>query len=73
MYVRAEVQGKNIGSGLLSAVIGEAVHRFSTREIILEVTCKNIKAYKLYERMGFKEVSPHPGKKETLIVMKKRL
>jgi len=73
MYVKAEAQGKNIGSGLLHAVIEEAVFRFGTREIILEVTCKNIKAYQLYERMGFKGVSDHPEKKETLIVMKKRL
>lgn len=72
MYVKAGFQGKNIGSHLLKAVIEESVSQFSTREIYLEVTCRNTAAYELYRKIGFKKISDQPEKKEMLIMMKYR-
>ncbi|MFP3834514.1 GNAT family N-acetyltransferase [Chryseobacterium sp. SIMBA_028] len=56
MYVREGFQGKNIGSGLIQAIINEAHSRFKGIEVVLEVTPKNDRAYHLYKKMGFQEV-----------------
>lgn len=56
MYVRKGFQGKNIGFGLIQAIIHEANSRFGKIEIILEVTPKNDRAYHLYKKMGFSEI-----------------
>lgn len=55
MYVNKNFQGKNIGSGLLQAVIREAKKQFNIVEIFLEVNSKNDSAYHLYKKNGFKE------------------
>ncbi|WP_249413582.1 GNAT family N-acetyltransferase [Chryseobacterium indologenes] len=57
MYVKKEFQGKNIGQGLIEAVIAEACQNFNGIEIILEVTPGNDKAYNLYRKIGFEEVT----------------
>jgi len=57
MYVKKEFQGKNIGQGLIEAVIAEACQNFNGIEIILEVTPGNDKAYNLYRKIGFQEVT----------------
>ncbi|KAA2222620.1 GNAT family N-acetyltransferase [Chryseobacterium sediminis] len=56
MYVKKEFQGKNIGQGLIEAVIAEASQKFKGIEIILEVTPGNDKAYNLYRKIGFQEI-----------------
>ncbi|WP_228406492.1 MULTISPECIES: GNAT family N-acetyltransferase [unclassified Chryseobacterium] len=56
MYVKREFQGKNIGQGLIEAVIHEAGRQFNDIEIFLEVTPGNDKAYNLYRKTGFLEV-----------------
>lgn len=56
MYVKEHFQGKNIGWGLIQAVIGEASERFPGITIFLEVTDKNEKAYNLYRKIGFTDV-----------------
>lgn len=56
MYVKKEFQGKNIGQGLIEAVISEACQKFNGIEIILEVTPGNDKAYNLYRKIGFQEI-----------------
>ncbi|MBB6329714.1 ribosomal protein S18 acetylase RimI-like enzyme [Chryseobacterium sediminis] len=56
MYVKKEFQGKNIGQGLIEAVIAEASQKFNGIEIILEVAPGNDKAYNLYRKIGFQEI-----------------
>lgn len=56
MYVKRVFQGKNIGQGLIEAVIHEAGRQFNDIEIFLEVTPGNDKAYNLYRKTGFLEV-----------------
>lgn len=56
MYVKKEYQGKNIGLGLIDAVIDEARRQFHEIEICLEVTHGNESAYRLYKKAGFKEI-----------------
>ncbi|WP_223609471.1 GNAT family N-acetyltransferase [Chryseobacterium sp. OSA05B] len=56
MYVKESFQGKNIGLGLIRAVIKETSERFPGITIFLEVTDKNEKAYNLYRKIGFTEV-----------------
>lgn len=56
MYVKREFQGKNIGQGLIEAVILEAERQFNDIEIFLEVAPGNDKAYNLYRKTGFLEV-----------------
>lgn len=56
MYVKREFQGKNIGQGLIEAVIAEACQKFNGIEIILEVIPGNDKAYNLYRKIGFQEI-----------------
>ncbi|TZF93762.1 GNAT family N-acetyltransferase [Chryseobacterium panacisoli] len=63
MYVKREFQGKNIGQGLIEAVIAEASQKFNRIEIILEVTPGNDKAYNLYRKIGFQEI-PHISPEE---------
>ncbi|RXM41268.1 N-acetyltransferase [Chryseobacterium sp. CH21] len=62
MYVKKEFQGKNIGMGLIKAIIDEAFQKFNDIEIHLEVAHGNDKAYKLYEKVGFREVKNSSGK-----------
>ncbi|PIF45414.1 ribosomal protein S18 acetylase RimI-like enzyme [Chryseobacterium sp. 52] len=64
MYVQESFQGKNIGFGLIQAVINEASGRFNGVSIFLEVTDKNEKAYNLYRKIGFTEVNDDTAKKE---------
>lgn len=56
MYVNKEFQGKDIGLGLIQAVIHEANTLFNDIEIILEVTPNNEKACQFYKKIGFKEI-----------------
>ncbi|WP_083997413.1 GNAT family N-acetyltransferase [Chryseobacterium angstadtii] len=67
MYVKESFQGKNIGLGLIQAVIEEARKRFGAITIFLEVTHKNEKAYHLYKKIGFMEVVTTPDKKDNII------
>ncbi|WP_106916078.1 GNAT family N-acetyltransferase [Chryseobacterium aurantiacum] len=69
MYVRKGFQGKNIGSGLIQAILNEAHSRFKGIEIVLEVTPKNDRAYHLYKKIGFQEVIDEKNT-ESNIVMK---
>ncbi|RQO32989.1 N-acetyltransferase [Chryseobacterium sp. KBW03] len=71
MYVKKEFQGRNIGQGLIEAVIHEACKKFNDIEIILEVTPGNNKAYNLYKKIGFQEIENTPsGDQSSSIVMK---
>ncbi|REC60732.1 GNAT family N-acetyltransferase [Chryseobacterium pennae] len=71
MYVKKGFQGKNIGSGLVQAVIHEANEKFTVNEIYLEVAANNHSAYQLYKKNGFKDVSNENGLNDTSeIVMK---
>ncbi|WP_072923195.1 GNAT family N-acetyltransferase [Chryseobacterium sp. OV279] len=65
MYVNENFQGKNIGLGLIQAVIGEACERFPGITISLEVTDKNEKAYNLYRKIGFTDVIDTGGKENS--------
>lgn len=65
MYVKENFQGKNIGFGLIQAVIGEACERFPDITILLEVTDKNEKAYNLYRKIGFIDVIDTGGKENS--------
>ena len=56
MYVQDSFQGKNIGSKLVEEVIKEARIRYGGIDIFLEVLRDNFKAYRLYKKIGFKEV-----------------
>ncbi|MBL1222532.1 GNAT family N-acetyltransferase [Chryseobacterium sp. L7] len=64
MYVKGEFQGKNIGFGLIQAVIDEARKRCNGISIFLEVTHNNEKAYHLYKKIGFSEVPDDSGEQE---------
>lgn len=72
MYVNKNFQGKNIGSGLLQAVIHEAREKLNVMEIYLEVAHQNESAYHLYKKNGFKEISNEDDRNKILevIVMK---
>jgi ribosomal protein S18 acetylase RimI-like enzyme len=70
MYVRGSFQGKNIGSGLIQAVIKEAYQQFPGIGIFLEVTDKNGKAYHLYKKIGFTETNSETAEKSGLTAMK---
>jgi ribosomal protein S18 acetylase RimI-like enzyme len=64
MYVKENYQGKNIGFGLIQAVINEAENRFNGVEIFLEVKADNLKAYQLYKKFGFQEVASDGEREE---------
>ncbi|UHO36676.1 GNAT family N-acetyltransferase [Chryseobacterium capnotolerans] len=72
MYVNKNFQGKNIGSGLLQAVIREAREKLNVVEVYLEVAHQNETAYHLYKKNGFHEVEHQNDKEEIskVIVMK---
>lgn len=53
--VRAEDQGRGVGTGLLGALIDEATAR-ACAEVFLEVRADNERAQRLYERFGFARV-----------------
>lgn len=57
MYVRKGFQGNNIGMELILTVIQEARCRFHNIEIELEVKPDNIKAFNLYKKAGFEEIT----------------
>lgn len=57
MYVKEEYQGKNIGLHLIQKVIEEACSYFKGIEIYLEVKHNNTKAFNLYKKIGFVEIS----------------
>lgn len=57
MYVKVGFQGKNIGLELILAVIQEARCRFHNIEIELEVRPDNTKAFNLYKKAGFEEIT----------------
>ncbi|WP_347216555.1 GNAT family N-acetyltransferase [Chryseobacterium sp.] len=65
MYVNKNFQGKNIGSGLLQAVIREAKEKLNVMEVDLEVAHQNESAYYLYKKNGFYEVEDENSKNET--------
>lgn len=72
MYVKEGFQGKNVGYGLILALIKEVHFRFGNIEITLEVTDKNDKAFNLYKKAGFKEIlstGNNTQKNDTNIVM----
>ncbi|BAP31134.1 GNAT family acetyltransferase [Chryseobacterium sp. StRB126] len=58
MYVNKNFQGKNIGSGLVQAVIYEAKEKLNVTEVYLEVAHNNESAYHLYKKNGFNEIEP---------------
>jgi ribosomal protein S18 acetylase RimI-like enzyme len=57
MYVKEEYQGRNIGLHLIQKVIEEACSHFKSIEIYLEVKHNNAKAFNLYKKIGFVEIS----------------
>ncbi|XJR88782.1 GNAT family N-acetyltransferase [Elizabethkingia anophelis] len=57
MYVRKGFQGKNIGRELILEIIQEARCRFHNIEIELEVRPDNTKAFNLYKKAGFEEIT----------------
>ncbi|PRA92937.1 GNAT family N-acetyltransferase [Chryseobacterium sp. MYb7] len=63
MYVKKDYQGKNIGMGLIEAIINEARQKFNDIEIHLEVTHGNNKAYNLYKKAGFEEIKNNTNEK----------
>jgi [ribosomal protein S18]-alanine N-acetyltransferase len=58
--VRADRQGRGIGSALLSALISEAATR-GCREVFLDVRAGNAVARRLYRRTGFTDVGVRRG------------
>ena len=58
--VRADRQGRGIGSALLSALISEAAIR-GCREVFLDVRAGNAVARRLYRRAGFTDVGVRRG------------
>lgn len=71
MYVKKEFQGKNIGQGLIEAVIHEAGRQFNDIEILLEVAPGNDKAYNLYRKTGFLEVEKTSAQDSSNCIMMK--
>lgn len=57
MYVKEEYQGRNIGLHLIQKVIEEVCSHFKSIEIYLEVKHNNAKAFNLYKKIGFVEIS----------------
>jgi [ribosomal protein S18]-alanine N-acetyltransferase len=53
--VRPELQGRGVGTRLLSALLDEAAAR-GCREVFLDVRADNDRARRLYERFGFAPV-----------------
>ncbi|MFN1218789.1 GNAT family N-acetyltransferase [Chryseobacterium kwangjuense] len=64
MYIKREFQGRDMGFGLIRAVIRETYRRFNGISIFLEVAHKNEKAYQLYKKIGFTEVVKNPDRQE---------
>lgn len=71
MYVKRDFQGKNVGQGLIEAVIHEAGRQFNDIEIFLEVIPGNDKAYNLYRKTGFLDVKNTPAKDLSNCIMMK--
>ncbi len=57
MYIQQDYQGKRMGQGLIEAVLNEAYKRFNDIEITLGVTSRNSKAYNLYRKIGFRDIT----------------
>ena len=53
MYVRSENQGQGLADQLIESIIAEAM-RIGLEQIQLTVVAQNLRAYKVYERWGFK-------------------
>jgi len=71
MYVDEAFQGKNIGKNLIKTLIDEAKNRFNAIEIYLEVKAKNLKAYHLYQKIGFVEIENYSENEiDSIIIMK---
>ncbi len=71
MYVKREFQGKNIGLGLIKAVIHLARQQFDNVEIGLEVIPGNNSAYRLYKKAGFEEITDESDKEPGNSIMMK--
>lgn len=69
MYVKKEYQGKNIGLALIQKIIEEADKEFKDLEIYLEVKNTNVKAYRLYQKIGFTEVAEQ-NETDSYVLMK---
>jgi ribosomal protein S18 acetylase RimI-like enzyme len=63
-----DARGKGLGGGLFQSLCEEAA-QLSYPEVWLDVFASNIRAVRLYERLGFERVSEQEG----VIVMKKDL
>ncbi|MGE8555374.1 MAG: GNAT family N-acetyltransferase [Chryseobacterium jejuense] len=72
MYVNKNFQGKNIGTGLVQAVIHEAKEKLNVTEVYLEVAHNNESAYHLYKKNGFYDTEDENNKDKIskVIVMK---
>ncbi len=57
MYVKEHFHRKNVGGGLITAIMNEAANNLNVKEIHLEITTKNKKAYNFYSKLGFKKIS----------------
>jgi [ribosomal protein S18]-alanine N-acetyltransferase len=72
--VRPELQGRGIGSALLTALLEEAAVR-GCAEIFLDVRADNDRARRLYERFGFTAVGVRkryyqPSGVDAIVMMK---
>jgi ribosomal protein S18 acetylase RimI-like enzyme len=55
--IHPDYQGRGIGTGLISALIGEAGRK--GQDLVLDVLTVNHRAQSLYQRLGMKEVARH--------------
>lgn len=71
-YILPEYQGKKYGDELFKYVVDYAIKR--NKEIILEVRKSNIKAIKLYEKYGLKQIrvikNYYDGKEDAVVMLR---
>lgn len=58
--VEGELRGRGIGAALLGEIVAEA-EVAGVEEMVLEVRASNLRAGRLYERAGFREVGRRKG------------
>lgn len=61
MFVRPELQGRHVGSGMLDWLLGRARDQLGARVVRLDSNRFMTDAHRLYESRGFVERDPYPG------------
>ncbi|MDF7637988.1 GNAT family N-acetyltransferase [Lactobacillus sp. ESL0791] len=57
--MKPELTGHGRGQKFLEAIIEYTLNKFSVKEIILDVAAFNVRAQKVYQKLGFKVIKEH--------------